>query len=102
MKVGDRVRHADHDTGVVVSIQHQGVRVRYDFAVGTYLEAPQDLTVIGPDPKLLADQIRESAECVLRVALAREGITATAEQIASLAREIGANAAQSICAQETT
>jgi hypothetical protein len=43
--------------------------------------------------KTIAATIRESAQHVLAVALAREGIAATPEQIATLAREIGNNAA---------
>ncbi|MBA3843631.1 MAG: hypothetical protein H0X39_13650 [Actinobacteria bacterium] len=54
------------------------------------------------DASIIADQIRSSAECVLIVALAREGITATREQIKRLARELGNNAATTVGFLEVT
>jgi hypothetical protein len=52
------------------------------------------------DATVVASQIRESAECVLAVSLAREGVEATPEQIRRLARELGNNCAQTVCALE--
>lgn len=52
------------------------------------------------DAKEVASTIRESARCVLIVALKREGIDATQEQIDRLARELGNNCAQTVCALE--
>lgn len=53
------------------------------------------------DAKTIATTIRESAEHVLAVAFARDGIAATPEQIKRLARELGNNAAMIVCALET-
>lgn len=52
--------------------------------------------------KAVAAEIRESAEHVLGVSLAREGIAATPEQIKRLAREIGNNASTPVCFMEIT
>lgn len=54
------------------------------------------------DPKAVAAQIRDSARCVLIVALAREGIAATPEQIERFARELGNNCAATVCALEVS
>jgi len=52
------------------------------------------------DCKAVAEQIRDSAVCVLRVALAREGIAATEDHVQRLAREIGNNSATTVAFME--